>query len=95
MSKPYMSGYDYEEQTHALFTPAGVDTIIAVLNHARKLIEASGVAKMSHLLEAATGDSWQLMACVEYLEKWEYLKEVPLQGEVWGQHRIFRAGSKL
>ena len=82
--------YDYQREKQALFTDEGQKTFLKVRDNAHRLLEMSGVADMQSLWRGLSGDNWELMACVERLVELGELVEVPQQGDVFAQHRIFK-----
>lgn len=90
--------YVYETQKKNLFNPEGMKLFAGIRDQVRKLLELAGAVDMAHAMRLPEGvggaDSWQMMACVDMLVENGELQEVPQEGDIPGQHRLFRAGSK-
>lgn len=81
--------YNYEEQKSAIFTEDGQRMFLKIRDHAQDLLKKAGAARMQELMSGAgSGDSWDMLACVDRLVELGELREVP-QGRVAGQHRVF------
>jgi len=83
--------YDYETQKPKLLTPEGQKMLFAIRAKAASLIEQSGAVILDKAVSGIGVDSWDRLACMDYLVELGELREVP-QREVMAQHRIFVAG---
>ncbi len=83
--------YAYSKLRDTTFTEDGQVMLLKIRDYAAKAIEMSGVVTMGRLLSGSkvTGDTWQMMACVDRLVELGELREVKQLHEVSGQHRIF------
>jgi hypothetical protein len=82
--------YYYLTQRQNIFTENGSRMLLEIRDKARSLIDAAGAVEMSRLLVA--GDSWDSLACVDYLVERGELREVTAGQPVAGQHRVFVRG---
>jgi len=83
--------YDYQKQRPELFTEQGVETLTAIRDNAKRLLNEAGAFAAGHAFDGATGDSWTMLAALDYLiEKGEIVR-VTRDGETMGRYQIFRA----
>ncbi len=80
--------YDYQTQRASVFTEDGQKMFLAIRDKAHELLSKSD-AVMSGKLLIGTGDTWNMMACVDRLVELGELLEVPNPHSRAGQHRIF------
>ncbi len=80
--------YVYEELKNQLFSPKGIEILFKVKENAKKLISQSGCARAGELTSGCTGDSWLMLAAIDYLVETKEIYEIKY-GECAGQHRIF------
>lgn len=61
--------YDYKTQKEALFTPDGVKKVLQFQTAAKRLQKLAGAFRLQELMTASgtSGDSWDMLACVDYL----------------------------
>jgi hypothetical protein len=85
--------YDYYTQRQNLFTEHGQIMFLAIRDKAKELLTASS-AVMSCKLLIGTGDSWDMLACIDRLVELKELVEIPNPNSRAGQHRIFIEGEK-
>lgn len=83
-----MSGYSYEAERLQLFTDQGQRMLLGIRDRANKLLTDAGAATMGRIIAEASGDSWQMLACVDRMVELGELREVE-QGYVMAQDRIF------
>lgn len=81
--------YNYQTERPGLFSPEGFKLITKIRAKAQKCIELSGAARMDKLIQGCTGDSWQMMAAVDYLVEEGELVRITPADTVWGQYQIF------
>lgn len=79
--------YDYTKERPGIFTEEGVKMLCQIRDNARELIGMAGAATAGRIINKCSGDSWRMLACVDYLVETKELREVPTQG--WGQDRVF------
>ena len=83
--------YNYQAQRPQVFTEAGQRMFLAIRDKAEKCIKLSGAVQSQELL-IGSGDTWDMLACIDRLVELSYLREITGR-DVAGQHRVFVAGS--
>lgn len=83
--------YAYDIQRPSLFTENGQVMFLKVRDNAKRLIEQAGAARLQEMIQGVTGDTWDMLACVDRLVELGELREVTAPCSVAGQHRIFTA----
>lgn len=83
--------YDYAVQRPFVFTEDGQVMFLKIRDNAKSLISTAGAASCQKITQGCSGDSWDMLACVDRLVELKEIFEVqnPLSGH--GQHRIFTA----
>ncbi len=81
--------YSYVVERSWVFTEDGQRMFLAIRDRAKELLKASGAATCDKLTSGQTGDSWDMLACVDRLVELGELREVPNVHGSWGQDRIF------
>jgi hypothetical protein len=84
--------YSFATQRANIFTENGQRMLLEIRDKALSLLEQAGAVRMEKLLVA--GDSWDALACVDYLVERHELLEVTKGMDVAGQHRVFVKGAK-
>lgn len=83
-------GYDYQTQRPRVFSEGGVTMLLKIRDHAKALIAQAGAARSDKLMAAAgSGDTWDMLACMDRLVETGELHEIPNTMSRAGQHRIF------
>lgn len=86
------TSYNYATERPAIFTETGIRVLFLIRDAATRLLDVAGAVRSAELLSGITGESWLMMACLDYLIETKELREIT-QPDVWGQHRVFiRAG---
>lgn len=82
--------YNYQEQKAHIFTEEGQVMFLKVRDKAKHLLKEAGAVRLDKLIGGLTGDSWDMIACVDRLVELGELVEVqnPFSGQ-WTQHRVF------
>ena len=83
--------YSYNNQRASVFTEEGQRRFLVIRDKAEKGIKFSGAVRSQELL-VGSGDTWDMLACIDRLVELNYLREIT-DGGVAGQHRVFVAGS--
>jgi len=83
--------YGYVEQRPFVFTENGQVMFLKIRDNAAHLIKMAGAVRCQELLRNVTGDSWNMLACIDRLVELNELREISQAGYVAGQHRIFVA----
>jgi hypothetical protein len=81
--------YNYQTQKPNIFTEDGVKMLTKIRDEAKRLIKISSVVQSDKLIKATSGDTWTMMACMDYLIECGDLLEIPNTLSKAGQHRIF------
>lgn len=84
-------GYRYEDQKANLFTEHGADILLSVRDEAKRLIQVAGACTAAKAMSAATGDSWTMLAALDYMVERGELLRVTAKDETWGQNQVFTA----
>lgn len=83
--------YNYETQRAELFTEDGVETLTAIRDTARQLLNTAGAFKASHAFRDADGDYRTMLAALDYLVEKGEIVRVTDREETWGQEQVFIA----
>jgi hypothetical protein len=83
--------YVYAEQRANLFTEAGVEVLTEVRRNVERALKAAGAFRVEEVM--AVGDSWTVLAAIDYMVEKGEIREVTDREKVWGQHRVFVRGS--
>lgn len=83
--------YVYIEQRPDLFTERGVATLLKIQENVRCLLRTAGAVRAQEAWKDVGGDSWQLLAVLDYLVETGHLREVT-DASAAGQDRVFVAG---
>jgi hypothetical protein len=86
--------YCYEKEKPALFTEDGVTTLMAMRDKARELLKVSGAVRADKIIAAGSGDSWTMLAALDYLVEKGELQRVATQKATWAQLEIFVSGNE-
>lgn len=82
--------YDYQKQRPFVFTEEGQRDFLKIRDKAKELLAQSGAVICEKLL-CVSGDTWNMLACVDRLVELGELLEVKNPYSSAGQHRIFFA----
>lgn len=82
--------YQYEKERERLFTDEGQRMLLKIRDNVQRLLRMAGAFEMSHATEGVTGNSWQMLACVDRLVELGELRELTARGTA-GQYRVFVA----
>lgn len=81
--------YDYESMKPKLFTEEGFRVLLKVKENADRMSEIAGCATVDKLMSSVTGDSWLMLAAIDFLEEKGYLRKVSSSGAT--QHHVYRS----
>lgn len=82
--------YDYAKQRAVVFTDDGQRMFLKIRDHTLAVLQKSGAITLEKAMNGAgTGDSWDMIACVDRMVELGELVEVPISKPVPAQHRIF------
>lgn len=81
--------YDYARQRSKVFTEDGQKMFLHIRDQTKALIAKAGVARCDKMTAGCTGDSWDMLACVDRLVELKEIHEIPNTMSRAGQHRVF------
>ena len=83
--------YKYEERRKNIFTEEGQEMFLKIRDKARDLLNRAGAFKMGNVIEGCTGDTRDMLACVDRLVELGEIKEITNRccGYISGQDRVF------
>lgn len=81
--------YDYQTQRERIFTERGQTMFLSIRDRSKRLLKDAGAARMQELISGETGDTWDMLACVDRLVELGELYELKGEGSVPGQFRVF------
>lgn len=80
--------YDYKTQRPFVFTEDGQVMFLKIRDKAQELLKVAGAVMSGNLIACTTGDTWNMLACIDRLVELGELREIsPLNCA--GQHRVF------
>lgn len=80
--------YDYGTQKQDIFTEEGQILFLRIRDKVKRLLNTAGAARMFEIIQGETGDSWQMLACVDRLVDLGEIREIT-NSKVAGQYRVF------
>ena len=84
--------YDYTKQREVVFSESGIKMLLAIRDRAKELLEEAGAFREQEL-HLGSGDSWDMLACVDYLVERGEIRRVygegPQQTSVARQYSIY------
>lgn len=80
--------YIYEDERHKLFTESGVKMLLRVRNSVDEKLKHAGAVRSGEAISVVTGDSWTMLACLDYLVENGEIREIT-GSAVAGQNRVF------
>jgi len=69
-------GYEYYKERPFVFTEEGMKKTIDILERSRKLFKIAGACMYYELTAEIMGDTWETLACVDYLVETNKLRRV-------------------
>ena len=84
--------YSYEKERARLFTEEGIRILLHIRDETKRLIALAGAFTAEKAMCKVTGDSWIMLASLDYLVENNELKRLTAKNEVWGQHQVFVDG---
>lgn len=79
--------YNYITERPFVFTEKGIKKLLKLRDRAEELLRAAGAFREQELHQSVSGDSWETLACVDYLVESGDIRLV-YQGHV-RQHSIY------
>ncbi len=85
--------YDYEKEKQATFTEAGQRLFLSIRDRVKLGLKRDGAIMMAAATEKQSGNSWEMLACVDRMVEIGELYELTYaHGRPQGQHRVFVHG---
>lgn len=81
--------YSYATQRPNVFTEDGQIMFLKIRDQAKALIAKAGAATSEKIMSGCTGDTWNMLACIDRLVELGEILEVPNTLSGAGQHRLF------
>jgi hypothetical protein len=81
--------YDYATQRPNVFTESGSVMLMKIRDNTKSLISKAGVARSDKMMAGCSGDSWDMLACIDRLVEIGEIHEIPNTMSRAGQHRLF------
>lgn len=83
-------GYNYETEKTKLLEAENVRTLMTTRDKVLALVKHSGAVSMGKAMSCwGSGNSWTMMAAIDWMVEQGDLREVMQQREPVGQYRIF------
>ena len=79
--------YSYQKERPFVFTEDGVDKTLKIYDRFKKLFKIAGACMYYELTAYVIGDTWETLACVDYLEEKEKIKCV--NPDAITQYRVY------
>ena len=80
--------YKYEEMRPQIFTEEGVEKLRRIQENVDILTNKAGAVRLQEAIQGVGGDSWLMLACIDYLVEKGEIREASSNPPVT-QHRIF------
>ena len=80
--------YNYQIERPKLFTEDGVVMLLKIRDNCTALLRTSGGFRAERAWQGVTGDSWMMLAALDFLCERNEIEDVSSPG-VAGQHRLF------
>jgi len=81
--------YSYKEQRKEIFTESGVSMLLKMRDNINKKLDVAGAVCAGKAMENISGDTWVMLAILDYLIEINELVEVTQEMECRGQDKIF------
>jgi hypothetical protein len=81
--------YDYTTERPVIFTDEGVRLLFKIRDRARDLLAKAGAFREQEVISGCGGDSWHMLACVDYLVERGEIQRVYAVGA--RQHNVYVA----
>lgn len=80
--------YKYEEMKPKLLSQEGFTMLLKIRDHTKSLIETVGCARLQEIINCTAGDSWMMIACVDFMLERGEIREITKPSD-FTQHRVF------
>lgn len=84
--------YSYEEMRPVLFTEEGIKTLAKVRRNVYPALHRAGAIRAAEAWDGVLGDSWLMLACIDYLVEQGEIREVTSDPRLFAQHRVYVRG---
>lgn len=61
--------YSYDIEKENLFTPNGIKLLLKIRDTINQLLDDAGAFMIDKVVQHHTGDTFQMLACIDYLEE--------------------------
>lgn len=72
--------YHYESMKPELFTDQGSRLFLQIRDRVHALLAESGAVRMQEVIAGSSGDSWEILACVDRMVELNEIREIPQEG---------------
>ena len=83
--------YDYKKERSFVFTDDGLAMLFKIRDRAKELLNKGGAFREQELVSTVSGDSWKMLACVDYLVERDEIKRIYSLG--CRQHNVYVGNS--
>jgi hypothetical protein len=80
--------YDYQRERPKLFTENGIQMVIDVRDRSKELLKIAGAFTCGKVIAGCTGDSWLMLAAVDYLVERGEIRQILNTGAM-GQEQVY------
>lgn len=81
--------YNYQEEKKDLLTEDGIKTLLKIRDRVKHLLNEAGAFRMEHAFKGASGSTWTMMACIDFMVEQGEISECKHSNINAGQNRIF------
>ena len=81
--------YDYTKQRSVVFSETGIKLLFKIRDKAQSLLKEAGAFREQEVTLGCSGDSWDMLACVDYLVECGEIVRVSHRGA--RQHDVYVA----
>lgn len=86
--------YSYAAVRPTLFTEEGVKKLAKVRRNVERALHSAGAIRASEAWDGVLGDSWLMIACLDYLVEQGEIREVTSDPRIFSQHRVYVRGNR-
>lgn len=80
--------YEYSKERAKIFTEDGSRIMLQIRDNIQKHIKNAGAVMMTNAWQGVLGDTWTMLACVDYIVELGEIVEVTPKNTM-GQYRVF------
>jgi len=85
-----MSGYCYADERERVFTEDGQKIFLKIRDNTKGLLASAGAFTVENAMKGVTGDTWQMLACIDRLAELGEIRLVSDEG--WTQGHVYAGG---